>query len=186
MKKMFLTALTVLAFTFVNAQDAKFGRFGVKIGANFAGLDGIGSEVKEVLVSYQIGTYREFGISDKFAIQTEALLSSQGSGYREGGRDYKFNLLYINVPILAKYYVADSFSIEAGPQLGYLLTAKDQGVNVKKDLESFDFGFDLGAGYDFTKNISAGVRYNYGLSKVNKDGDKVSNRVLSLSLGYKF
>jgi hypothetical protein len=49
---------------------------------------------------------------------------------------------------------------------------------------------NLGAGYDFTEKLSAGLRYNFGLSNIAKteDGDniEIKNGVFSLSVGYKF
>lgn len=99
-----------------------------------------------------------------------------------------------------KYYVADKFNLEAGPQIGFLTSAetstKLDGYSQKVDqdakdyFESVDFGFNLGAGYDFTNKISAGIRYNIGLSNVLKtqpgDDSKSQNSVFSLSVGYKF
>ncbi|RZJ55928.1 MAG: PorT family protein, partial [Flavobacterium sp.] len=35
-------------------------------------------------------------------------------------------LSYLNVPIMAKYYVIEKLSLEAGPQIGFLLSAKNQ------------------------------------------------------------
>jgi len=93
---------------------------------------------------------------------------------------------------MAKYYVAKSFSLEAGPQIGFLVSAKSEGVDVKDFVESIDFGLNLGAGYDFTEKFSAGLRYNFGLSNIAKtepgDGDNtdIKNGVFSISVGYKF
>jgi hypothetical protein len=109
-----------------------------------------------------------------------------------------FKLSYINIPVMFKYYAAEKFSLEAGPQLGFLTSSKmeteviGQSVtqNAKSLFESIDFGLNIGAGYDFTKNISAGVRYNFGLANVgkNEDGsdDSIKNNVFSVSVGYKF
>jgi len=62
--------------------------------------------------------------------------------------------------------------------------------DAKDAFESVDFGLNLGAGYDFTKKFSVGVRYSFGLANVAKieDGsnEKLKNNVFSVSLGYKF
>ncbi|HSN47273.1 MAG TPA: porin family protein, partial [Flavobacterium sp.] len=114
--------------------------------------------------------------------------------------DIKFNLSYVNVPVMFKYYVADKFNLEAGPQIGFLASAetstKIDGFNQTVDqdakdyFESVDFGFNVGAGYDFTDKIFAGIRYNMGLSNVLKsqqgDNSESQNSVFSLSVGYKF
>ena len=190
MKKITLSIIAVLAFGFTNAQEVKFG---VKGGINFADLTGdIDGNTSKV--GFQVGGFAEIKLTEKFAIQPELLFSAQGTKSDEDGSDLKYNLDYLNVPVMAKYYVADKFSLEAGPQIGFLLSAKakagDEDADVKDLFKSIDFGVNFGAGYDFTENISAGIRYNLGLSNVldTEDGDnsKVKSSVFSLSVGYKF
>lgn len=183
MKKIILSAVAVLAFGFTNAQV----KFGAKAALNVATLTG-DTEGASSLIGFQIGGFAEIKVSEKFAIQPELMYSAQGSSYDEGGDD-KFD--YLNIPVMAKFYVADAFSLEAGPQIGFLLSAKSDGTDVKDFITSTDFGLNLGAGYDFTENLSAGLRYNFGLSNVSDidfEGEDftVNNAVLSVSLGYKF
>jgi opacity protein-like surface antigen len=198
MKKIMLTAAAVLAFAFSNAQETKFG---VKAGVNLHTLTG-DVEDQSSKIGFQAGAFAEFKLSDKFAIQPELLYSTQGTKFEEGDDEIKYNLSYLNIPVMAKYYVAEKFSLEAGPQIGFLLSAKgkydfvEDGVSVSGDedikdsFESIDFGLNFGAGYDFTENLSAGLRYNLGLSNIAKTEDgndsKVKNGVFSLSVGYKF
>jgi hypothetical protein len=198
MKKIMLTAAAVMAFAFSNAQETKFG---VKAGVNLATLGGDAEDVSSK-IGFHVGGFAEFKISDKFAIQPELLFSTQGAKeeYSEEGFDVenKLNLSYLNIPVMAKFYVAEKFSLEAGPQIGFLLSAKSKvesgdfsgEVDVKDAYESIDFGVNFGAGYDFTENLSAGIRYNLGLSNIAKteDGEdfKMNNSVFSLSVGYKF
>ena len=101
---------------------------------------------------------------------------------------------------MGKYYVIDKLSLEAGPQFGFLMSAKetftDQDTNetitdnVKDGYKTLDFGFNIGGGYDFTEKFSVGLRYNIGLSNILKsqgeDIFEAKNRVLSLSAQYKF
>tara|TARA_R110000868_G_scaffold63569_1_gene191755 strand:+ start:113 stop:685 length:573 start_codon:yes stop_codon:yes gene_type:complete len=190
MKKIILTVAAVFAFGFSNAQETKFG---VKGGLNLANLAG-DIENNSSKIGFNVGGFVEIKVSDKFAIQPELLFSTQGTKFEADGDDLKFNLSYLNIPVMAKYYVANAFSLEAGPQIGFLTSAKvalgSEKEDIKEDFESIDFGFNFGAGYDFTENLSAGVRYNLGLSNIAKteagDNTKVQNSVLSLSLGYKF
>lgn len=197
-----LTATAVMAFAFSNAQETKFG---VKAGLNLASFGGDGEDVSSK-VGFHVGGLAEIKLSDKFSIQPELLYSTQGA--KEKGQvefngdvydvEMNYKLAYINVPVLAKYYVAEKFSLEAGPQIGFLVSAKGEATfggnseedDIKDAFESIDFGVDFGAGYDFTENISLGLRYNLGLSNIAKteDGDdfKMNNSVLSLSFGYKF
>ena len=202
MKKIILSVAAVFAFGFANAQETKFG---VKGGLNLANFSG-DVEDNSSKIGFNVGGFVEIKVSDKFAIQPELLFSTQGAKFEESGSGFsyesKYNLSYLNIPVMAKYYAADKFSLEFGPQIGFLTSAKDDytatesGVTVSgnediKDIfESVDFGVNFGAGYDFTENLSVGLRYNLGLSNIAKteagDDTKISNNVFSLSLGYKF
>jgi opacity protein-like surface antigen len=202
MKKITLSIVAVLAFGFANAQEVKFG---AKAGLNVSTFTGDVDDASS-RVGFHVGGFAEIKLSDKFSVQPELLYSAQGVKYDTSGAGFseenKINLAYLNIPVMAKYYVAEKFSLEAGPQIGFLLSAKndfsysafgesDSGkVDIKDGYKSIDFGVNFGAGYDFTENLSVGARYNLGLSNIakNEEGDnsKVKNSVFSLSVGYKF
>jgi len=181
MKKIIIAAVAVFAFGFTNAQGVKFG---AKAALNVSTLSGDVEDASSI-VGFQIGGFAEFKISEKFAVQPELMYSTQGS--ESEGETFKLN--YINIPVMAKYYVAKSFSIEAGPQIGFLTSAEIEGEDYKDFVSSTDFSVNFGAGYDFTENLSAGLRYNLGLTNVyDVDGfdEEINNGVFSVSLGYKF
>lgn len=190
MKKITLSIIAVLVFGFANAQETKFG---VKAGVNFANLGGDSKDTK-TLVGFQVGGFTEIKLTEKFAIQPELLYSAQGAKNEDsfGGETLKYDtkLSYLNIPVMAKYFITEAFSVEAGPQIGILLSAKIDGEDFKDETKSIDFGVNFGTEYDFTENFSAGLRYNLGLSNINdgevSDDIKVNNSVFSLSLGYKF
>jgi hypothetical protein len=216
MKKIFLTMAVVMAVGFTNAQKKSGSNeieFGVKGGLNFSNLSGDGSPTMKVGV--QLGIFGEYKIDEKFSIQPELLYSTQGAKYEFSDYDgvtyytenYDYKLSYLNIPIMAKYYVSEKFSFEAGPQFGFLLNANEDysyvesdefGVifsesgsqDVKKYLNSVDYGINLGIGYNVNDKISLVLRYNLGLNDLEKDlasgrsGHK--NKVLQLSFGYKF
>lgn len=120
--------------------------------------------------------------------------------------DNTLKLDYLNIPVIAKYFVAEKFSLQAGPQIGFLLSGKGDyketvttgGVttsnsssqNLKENVKSTDFGFNFGIGYEFTKELAVDLRYYVGLSDINKhlegDTSKIKNNNFSLTLDYKF
>lgn len=200
MKKVILAVVAVMSFAFANAQDVKFG---LKGGINLSNFTG-DIEDASSKVGFQVGGFAEFKLSDKFAIQPELLYSTQGAKYKESEVNYLYketiNMGYLNVPVMAKYYVIDKLSIEAGPQIGFLLSAKDKWEetylgekysgkeSIKDSFKTVDFSLNVGAGYDFTENVSAGIRYNFGVSNISdfEDNGKIHNNVISLFVGYKF
>lgn len=193
MKKIILTAIAVAAFSFANAQQT---RFGVKGGLNLSTVVGGDVDDTKTLVGFHVGGFAEINIVEKFFIQPELLFSAQGTKVDGGfGGDVDFKLNYLNIPVLAKYYIVDNkFSVEAGPQLGVLLSAKAEDEDIKDVTRSVDFGFNIGAGYNFTDNLAVGLRYTIGLSPLTDEDvdstddyyDSAKNSNLALSLSYKF
>lgn len=198
MKKGLLILAALFTFGYAaNAQDEKASgggssagmvKFGPKAGLNIATVS---DDDAKAMVGFHVGAFAEIMITDKFAVQPEILYSAQGAKF-DGAGDPKYNLDYILVPIMAKYFVAEGFSVEAGPQVGFLTRAEVSGdggtVDVKDFTETTDFGVNVGLGYSLPMGVMFSGRYNIGLSDTAKDnsGDAVRNGVFQLSVGYKF
>jgi opacity protein-like surface antigen len=186
MKKLFFAAAAVFAFGMTNAQEARFGAKGAVNFATITGQDGAKNKV-----GFAIGGFAEIKVSDKFAVQPELMYSIQGAK-SEGG---SLELNYINIPVMGKFMVTEEISLQAGPQLGILMsaTAKSDagGSNDFKDqTKGIDFGLNFGAGYNIGEDMMIDLRYNLGLSQIEKElasGQTASkNAVIQLGFGYKF
>lgn len=211
MKKISLLLLTILSFA-SNAQEMKYG---AKIGLNISSFKG-DSDANKTLKGPQIGGILEIKLIEKFYIQPEILFSMQGARMEYGETDQndyyeervKAKLNYLNIPVSIKYNVYDKFTLLAGPQIGMLLSAKEEynyrgsfnGViesisensNIKNNLNPIAFSFNLGASYGFLDNFFIDARYNIGLSNISKMEDdfgdtiNLKNNVIQFSLGYLF
>ncbi|MFY7666676.1 porin family protein [Flavobacterium sp.] len=175
MKKLCIIGL--LAFSsFIQAQTLDFG---VKGGANFSNVNGDNIE-SSIRTSFYVGAFAEVSLFENLSIQPEVLYSSQGASVDSGD---DFNLDYINVPILAKFYLTSkTFSIEVGPQFGLLV---NDNVENQFETETFDFSAIAGLGYNITDNISAHARYVFGLTEASKTAE-ITNTTIQVGLGYKF
>lgn len=182
MKKILLLAVfTVLGFVNVNAQEIKFGAKG---GLNFASVSG-DTKGTDVVTAFNFGVMSEIPISEKFSFQPEVMYSGQGYSFN----DNTVALSYLNVPLMAKYYVIKGLSVEAGPQIGFLLSAKNEKINVKDSFKTVDFGVNFGVGYKLENGFNFGARYNLGLTDINNvenSSSKVKNGVFQVSVGYFF
>jgi hypothetical protein len=90
---------------------------------------------------------------------------------------------------MGKYYVTKGLSLEAGPQIGFLLSAKNDNTDVKNSFKTFDFGVNFGLGYKLENGLNFGARYNFGLSNINNLDDsssKYKNGVFQIYVGYFF
>ncbi len=186
-KYVFITLVLAFVFSSSNAQDLTFG---AKAGANFATLGG-DFDNAETRTSIHLGGVLEVSISDVFSVQPEILYSSQGAG-SDLDDDDVLKLDYINIPILAKYYVVDNLSIEAGPQIGFLLSAEvEEGgdtEDIKDITKSTDIGLNFGLGYKLDSGLNFGARYYFGsdINDIEEDSDKITNSVFQLFVGYFF
>ncbi len=190
MKKIILSALAVLAFGVTNAQEVKYG---AKVGGNLTNIrvnaDDFGTVVFDSNVGFQAGIFAEIKVADKFAVQPEALFSYESS--KISSTD--FNLSYINVPVMAKYYASEKISLQVGPQIGFLVGAKakmdGESEDLKDDIKSINFGLNFGLGYNLTEKVAVDFRYNAGLTDISEngfEGGKMKVSGFSLALGYKF
>ena len=183
MKKIIVATLFVIFMGLnANAQNA----FGLKGGLNISSisnLDEAGSRV-----SFHFGGVFERELSEKFSLQTEVLFSSQGVEKE----DEVLKLHYINIPVLAKFYVVDGLSLEAGLQAGIFLLSEfeDDGefvADLDDYISTFDFGLNFGLGYRLDNGLNFGARYNLGLTNVFEDaGETNTNGVFQVSIGYFF
>ncbi len=195
MKKLILfAALAIFVIANSNAQV----NFGAKAGVNFADITGEEVDSFSGLTSFHVGFVAEIMISEQFAFQPELLYSAQGSDWSEDdGFEGTTKLDYLNIPLMAKYYVAEGFSLEAGPQIGLLLSAKDveegeEDFDLKDFVKGTDFGVNLGLGYKMESGLNFGARYNLGLSdnldvdEFEAEGAEYKNSVIQVSVGYFF
>ena len=166
----------------VNAQKVEFG---VKGGLNFSSIRGDNSSDLETVTAFNLGIVSEIPISEKFSFQPELMYSGKGFSID----DDVVSLNYLDIPLMGKYYLTKGFSVEAGPQIGFLLSAKRESLDVKDFYNTVDIGMNLGVGYKLENGINFGVRYNLGLSDINdRDGysDKNKINVVQVSIGYNF
>ena len=123
-----------------------------------------------------------------FSLQPEVLYSRQG--FAMDGE--AVNLDYIMIPLMFKIYAYQGFNIEVGPWGSYLVSVNPDskainGMNIKlSDLKGGkDVGIAAGIGYDFNSGLVIGARYQHGLSEMASNVSW-TNRVISISLGWKF
>ncbi len=179
--------IAILVFTLnMNAQIS----FGAKTGLNISNITGDATDGNEVKVGLAIGAVAEFKLSESFAIQPEIIYSSQGSDTKNSNVKLKMN--YLNVPLMAKYYPTENLSLQLGPQVGFLVSAKvDNGktsVKVDDNLKTIDLGLSFGVGYKLDFGLFFDARYNLGLSDIN-DYNTINenyNAVINFSVGYFF
>lgn len=220
MKKLILLLLavsTVATTTFAQKGESKSPlRFGLKAGANISHLnasDNAGYTTEKN--SFGFGAYGgglleiSGPAGSKFKGQVEALFNLHNFKNTYTDPFYsttdKNTLTQISVPIMLKYFVIPSLSINAGPSVNFNLGAKDKyeetiGTVTSKDefdykdlnaLQTIQIGALVGATYYIYKGFFVDARYNYYFGSMVKDMGvgsdyKFATSAIQVGVGYKF
>jgi len=177
-KLLSLCIMVTLLATSLESDLFAQARAGIKGGLNVSNLyiDDIDDE--NARYGFNVGFFGQVLSSETFAIQPELLYSTKGSkAFYDAGiinQTVKYNLNYLDLPVLAVFKLGKSAEIHVGPYASYLLGANisyegdisngDDEID-KDNLKSFDYGLVGGFGLNFGA-VQVGARYNYGLAKI--------------------
>ena len=213
LRKVMLVHLTVFGLMgAVYAQEQKTAdegaispKFGIKGGVNLSNLYVDNVKDENMKVGINLGLYAKLPLAKGFSIQPELIYSSKGAKLTYdnlllGKGEYRFNLNYIEVPVLAVINIAKNINLNGGGYVSYLSSANvkdmDNNGNISnvKDLNAdnfnrFDYGLAGGVGID-VQNFTIGGRYTYGLKEVGTSGslsgkltENSKNSVISIFIG---
>jgi hypothetical protein len=188
-----LFGISLFALMAVNAQVQH--RFIITPGLNIAMGDfsPTGDADLKSKIGFDGGIGAEFSFSKYFSLQPEVNFSMQGLKGESGDNKTVVHLNYITVPVLAKIKPAPGFSILAGPQIGFLTSAKADVTgqpkqDLKEQLKPVDFFGVLGVEYQFPMGVFVGARYQLGFTDIVdvETETEIRNRSLTFRVGYSF
>lgn len=179
MKHLKIIGLFTLALILCNTQSmAQEARGGIKGGLNLSTLYIDDVEDENVRAGFHVGIFSQLMVTESFAIQPELNFSTKGSKAEYDNfvfqGENKFNLSYIDIPVLATFKLGNDADIHFGPYFGYLVGVStssegDFGDSYQEldrdDYQNWDYGLAAGLALNFHP-MSVGVRYNYGLNKI--------------------
>ena len=205
MKKSSIALLSLSTFLGINtlfnsnqatAQDFKAG---VLVGVNATQIDGdtYGGFDK---TGFKFGGFVKRHLNKEWAVQMELLYNQRGSQAPTQDDEnpvYKYEINYLDMPIMAQYYFIEELYAEAGIELGYLLSAKEErdflDLEAADRTKNFSMNWGLGVGYNFYDNFSAHLRYNRSLIPVRGSSENLEDsnkgqisRVISFGVSYQF
>lgn len=200
MKKLVLIASFIaLGTTASFAQSA--ARFGVKAGLNVSNITGSDSRDQDSRLSFNGGLVAELPVSDRFSIQPEVIYSAQGStiaaidedNFLDIDENVEYQLDYVKVPLLAKIYLSDGLSLQAGPSFNFLVNeeidyqpvSNGGDVNIVNGANTFELGTAAGLEYQFDSGFFIQGRYTRGFSRIY-DNVNAYNYAVQAGVGYTF
>ncbi|WP_139958383.1 porin family protein [Flavicella sediminum] len=195
MKTLFVYIALCIGFV-ATAQEAtthskKNAEAGIKGGYNFTLLRNADDNESDRKSGFHVGVYSESYISDHVSIQPELLFSRIGHTFENDSFKIKQRLDYINLPVLFKIYPAETFFFEIGPQIGYVISHKEETesfiVNNERDYnpDLFNWSANAGIGFKTLEGFTISARYNYDLQENNGELNYY-NDLLQVSIGFRF
>ena len=189
---LFITGMLVIFSTVysqeqqTSAESSMHAKFGIKGGLNLTNLYSDNFSDNHLKAGFNAGVFSKIPVTQGFSIQPELLYSLKGSktdynNFIQGSGQYRFNLGYVELPLLAVVNLTKNFSIHAGGYGAYLTNANIKDVNNNGTIKNitdlnadnfnrWDFGLAGGLGFDI-ENFMIGARYNYGLTNIGKSGN---------------
>ena len=209
MKKLtFILLFSLLVSSSLFAQVS----VGIKAGGALSGhaIEGDSQGEGDFKPTYLGGVFVSVPLTDNFSLQPEVLYINKGNQGGIPGFTQRYNLHYINLPIMLQYHVLDRLTVELGPELGYLLSTGDNSGFVISNTPSFDdrllasyqdldVALNVGVGYMLSDRWSVNVRYNLGIRDISDDftfdfgfqdepvlySNTTYNRSVQLSVGFR-
>lgn len=216
MKKIFAIAAMLLTMFTANAQsnscqDVK--TFSVKpyVGLSSSMLISKNSKT-DMRTGFTAGVEGQYQFSKTFALSVGVGYQQQGGKmeetmqYLNGDKigsataEGTYKLDYINVPIMANFYVCKGLALKVGVQPGFAVNTKGEAkvsgieqsgsVDLKDNVRKFDLAIPVGISYEFN-NVVLDARVNAGAIGIFKaldasDKHNANNGVFQLTAGYRF
>ena len=202
MKKIFFAGILGLLFASASFAQPKIGITAGLNASNIVGGEGSDTKYK---AGFQAGLVADFGITENFSIIPELLFSQRGSKYKMTALldiievNYSTTLNYLQLPVNAAYKFDTGYGsklfVFAGPYIGYALSGTlkigDKSTDIKfgsekTETKPFDFGINIGVGYEFEK-IFFKLQCNPGLVDLeNYENSSAKNMNVAVTVGYYF
>lgn len=208
--------LTVTNFSYAQ-RNRQVLSIGPKVGVNFSDFHGDVTN-NNIQPGLSAGAMLNYSVVNTFGISVEALFSQKGAKFTNAanasGQRFDFNrkINYIEVPVLARYFLNKSGNFRPnlfiGPDFGFKLNGNDinriivggaeqPDSDISALINPVDVGVTGGISLNFflqgTMRLLIDARYTYGFSDVNEnrlvgfaDNGTVGNSAITLSTGLSF
>ena len=118
-----MNAVTV-SILMAGTANAQHINIGIKIGLNVYNIHNDNGAKYDSKNGIHLDLLGHIHINKQFAMQPELVYSGQGAKFTVSGIETKIKLGYINMPVIFQYMFNKGFSLQAGPQVGFLISAK--------------------------------------------------------------
>lgn len=199
MKKILILALFIPgSITWVQAQQVKPFRLGIKGGTNINKISGKGFN-EAFKFNYHLGGFLQLNFGEHFGLQPEVIFSQSTAKTSDNFSDIytdfstdannkNIKLSYLNIPLLLNVGSKD-VKFQLGPQYSILLNKNDNIIeNGKRAFKDGNFAAVGGIWVQLPIPINISARYIIGLNDINDlpNSDKWNNQAIQLAVGFTF
>jgi Outer membrane protein beta-barrel domain len=187
------------------AQSRQRWSLGPRAGLNLSNFRGDVQNTK-ILPGFYAGIGVIYSDDSRFGFSLDALYSQRGAKFEVGANQFggpysaTVRVNYLEVPVLARYFLNDGGSFRPnvflGPSLGLRLGAKTTNKTYNSTVDSKDFynaaevGLTGGVQLNFRvadrQRLTVDARYTLGLTDITTDATTVRNSTISVGVGYNF
>ena len=131
------------------------------------------SDIFSPILSYSFNgtiSYRSKGL---LGVTVEPGIIQKGwYSFKGNDNENKFIIQYFQLPFLSDFYVSDKLFFSIGPELNYLLNAKNKSNYGTEKITELNRKFELagliGCAYKIHNNLDIGLRYSHGLTQTSE------------------
>lgn len=187
MKRMVFLLAIAIGSLHAMAQTEK-GRFSIipQAGVSVANTSSDNTKYK---AGWNTGIAVEYQLTNPLSISTGAFFSMEGGKIKN--TDTELFSDYINVPVLANYYIIKGFAVKTGVQIGFQVFCKmhveDEYIPITDGSKNkIAFSIPIGLSYEWKRWV-VDARYSIGLTDmIDYPSDSSKSRAFAVTLGYKF
>jgi hypothetical protein len=179
----FLLIPLFMSYVACQSQEHEHLQLGVMGGLNICNLNTKDATNSDMIAGFNLGVFSKIPLLKFVDIQPELYVSTKGASITYNNLivdgTARFNLTYLEMPVLCIIKVSHFINLQLGPYVSYLVDGKvsntanvhlfnfEQNINVN-DYNRMDAGIIGGVGI-IVHSITMGARYSYGLTKVGKE-----------------
>ena len=168
------------AFTLQPKVGVGFGHFS----GEFINLGG--SVDTKWRTGFVAGLEGEYYIADWFSAALGVNYAQQGWKVKAADVSQTYKLDFVNLPLVANFYIVPGLALKTGVQFGFMVNAKRESVDIKDLCEETNISIPIGISGE-TGNFVLDARFNIGLSNLSKDKNfKQRSDLFMITIGYKF
>ena len=191
MKKINLLALGITAAILSFAQSP--AKFGLKGGVNVSTINWDDDTEGDSRIGLHVGGLAHIHLSPQWALQPEVYYSAEGGKMPvSSNEEVTWKNDYVNIPLLVQYNFDNGFRLQAGPQLGLLVSSKVEDQDDEEDdadeiFKSTNVGLSFGLGYLTHSGFGIDGRYNLGLNRITESSiQEAQGRSFQIGVFYLF